>query len=258
MDRIDIYRKRLQLDIMEKGWKKIHSLIPVLASPYKLIRVGNKNGDGGYIMADYFPDNAVAYSFGIGNDVSWDEDIAERVTTVYMYDHTISKLPPYKNTDKLIWKPCGISSSTSGVFSTLQRFIFINGHSTKNNMILKLDVEGAEYDVIASTPTDVFEHFSQIVIEFHNMHIFENIDTACFALEKLLKTHMPIHVHANNVGRILKINDVNMPELLEVTYINKKLFKGDEELTECIYPRNEIDVRNCYYNNDIILGYWNI
>lgn len=256
MDRIDIYRKRLQLDIMERGWKKIHDLIPVLESPYKLIRIGNKNGDGGYIMADYFPDKAVAYSFGIGNDVSWDDDIAERVKTVLMYDHTISKLPPHKNKCKLIWTPFGVSSYSSGAFTTLQRLITLNGHLDEENMILKLDVEGAEYDVIKSTPTDVFKQFSQIVIEFHNMHIFENIDTACFALEKLLKTHTPIHVHANNVGRILKINNTNMPELLEVTYLNKNLFKGDEELTEHIYPMG-IDVRNCYYNDDIMLGYWN-
>jgi hypothetical protein len=58
------------------------------------VRMGKKF-DGGYVMLDSFNRQNVdaAYSFGIDNDVSWDLDMARRGIDVFMFDHTISKLP---------------------------------------------------------------------------------------------------------------------------------------------------------------------
>ncbi|MDR2776538.1 MAG: hypothetical protein LBB17_00620 [Puniceicoccales bacterium] len=50
-----------------------------------LVRIGCDH-DGGYIMVDDFGKCDAAYSFGIGNDVSWDLDIAKRGIDVFMYD----------------------------------------------------------------------------------------------------------------------------------------------------------------------------
>lgn len=56
------------------------------------VRVGNAH-DGGYVMLNDFAHRNIAYSIGINDDVSWDFDMAERGFDVYMYDHTIEKLP---------------------------------------------------------------------------------------------------------------------------------------------------------------------
>ena len=57
----------------------------------KLVRIGH-DYDGGYVMVDDI-ENCIAYSFGIADDVSWDLGMAYRGVDVYMYDHTIKKLP---------------------------------------------------------------------------------------------------------------------------------------------------------------------
>ena len=39
-------------------------------------------------------------------------------------------------------------------------------------MILKIDVEGAEWDTLLHTPNAILESFEQIAIEIHNLHSF--------------------------------------------------------------------------------------
>ena len=64
-------------------------LSPMDIKDGKYLRIGRKN-DGGYVLLDNFSDGSVksAYSFGISNDVSWDEDIANLGIDVFMFDHT--------------------------------------------------------------------------------------------------------------------------------------------------------------------------
>jgi hypothetical protein len=52
-------------------------IAPMEAVGPSLVRVGG-NRDGGYVMLNEFPDDSVAYSFGIGEDISWDADIAKK------------------------------------------------------------------------------------------------------------------------------------------------------------------------------------
>lgn|SRR5262245_19511311 len=58
------------------------------------VRVGN-NYDGLYVMLDDFARTAVdaAYSFGIVDDAPSEEAVASRGIDVFIYDHTIRRLP---------------------------------------------------------------------------------------------------------------------------------------------------------------------
>ena len=40
-------------------------------------------------------------------------------------------------------------------------------------LILKMDVEGAEWDTLSSIPNSVLGLFKQIVVEIHNLHSFK-------------------------------------------------------------------------------------
>ena len=74
------------------------------------IRVG-RNGDGGYVMADVLSEEKIAYSIGIGGDVSWDRQMAEAGYDVYMYDHTIRKCP--EENSRFHWKKIGIGGGVA-------------------------------------------------------------------------------------------------------------------------------------------------
>jgi hypothetical protein len=73
--------------------RKIWSLLkPMDVVSGEMIRVGS-DFDGGYIMLNKHLDNALAYSLGIGDDVSWDLALARRGTKVFQFDHTIPHFP---------------------------------------------------------------------------------------------------------------------------------------------------------------------
>ena len=136
----------------------------------RFVRLGKAN-DGGYIMVDNFDasGNAIAYSFGIANDVSWDLDMARRGYDIFMYDPAIETLPI--ENDKFHFFKEGILGIEVPEKSmhTLNYFLKRNGHEDKQNMILKMDVEGAEWSFLSTVTAETLNKFDQILFEFHDL-----------------------------------------------------------------------------------------
>ena len=102
-----------------------------------------------------------------------------------------------------------------------------------------MDIEGSEFNWIDSMTETELDNFSQIVLEVHWPFDIYRMNM----LKKLNKTHYIIHIHGNNYcdrdipkhlpsGRTYdgtvtinndKIPQIKLPEVFEVTYINKKL-----------------------------------
>ena len=114
-----------------------------------LVRLGADN-DGGYVMCEDFKNSKTAYGFGIGNDVSWDEHIASYGINVYMYDPTIEKLPKCNNRFHFYKLGIAAEDSIKDRMCSLETLMIINGHESAEKLILKMDVEGAEWDFINS------------------------------------------------------------------------------------------------------------
>ena len=131
------------------------------------IRLGNKH-DGGYILLDDFDQIKIAYSLGISNETSFDKELADKNIDIFMYDNTIEKLP-YNNT-RFHWKKIGITGNTTikkDDMKSLEEIITENGHSTEQNMILKIDIESSEWQVFENLPNNILNQFKYIVGEFH-------------------------------------------------------------------------------------------
>ena len=202
-------------------------------------------------MLDDFNSKMVAYSYGISNDVSWDHDIASRGIHCYMYDHTITALP-YESS-LFHWKKEGICGRNRiDSCNTLDEHIRQNGHETCQNLILKMDAEGAEWDALINLDENILNQFRQMVFEFHNMYDPRRYSQICKVLEKLNKTHQCVHLHGNNYGPRRCSNKLVMPHALEVLYARKESY----ELRQAnhFYPR-EFDMPCNPYENEIILGY---
>ena len=67
-------------------------IFPLKVIGLNKIRIG-KNGDGGYILLEDLKQIKIAYSFGIGAEISFEKYLAEKNIDIFMYDHTIKKLP---------------------------------------------------------------------------------------------------------------------------------------------------------------------
>jgi hypothetical protein len=207
-----------------------------------LVRKGQQC-DGGYIMLDHGLQNAVAYSLGINRDVGWDLEMAALGCTLYQYDHTINALPvEHPNFN---WKKLGIAAASSleENMVTLDEEIISNGHVGKTNIILKMDVEDAEWDIFSALSDQSMAQFSQIVVEIHKLctsdyeHPTADIKTMLKRIEvldKISRTHQCIHVHGNNHGTLGLVAGVFLPDVMEVTYVRR----ADHafEASECVYP----------------------
>jgi len=215
--------------------KFLSLLTPVKPVGFRKVRVGGP-ADGGYVMIDDFPSNPICYSLGIGGDVSWDIDMASRNAIVYQYDHSIDR-PPTEHPNFRFSKLAVAGRDEDGSCTTLATAIINNGHQEHRDLILKMDIEDSEWAVLDVTPESCLSQFSQIVIEFHGLARVENRSWATGAemiLKKLLRTHLPVHVHGNNWGRYTVIEGIPVPDVLEVTYASRARYSFVE--SDEIYP----------------------
>jgi hypothetical protein len=206
--------------------KEIASLVkPYQCSDSKEIRIGGPN-DGGYVMQQFDAKSiGGAMSIGVGPDVSWDQAVSQAGIFVHMFDPTVSKLPA-KVANGLFHK-IGIGPVTSSdpKFLPLDKLRQISNFSESENLLLKIDVEGAEWSSLRGLPAGELERYSQIVIE---MHDFSQIDDDAFhatvvdVLNALHKTHIPIHLHANNYAPLLNYGSYWFPEAIEVSYVRRE------------------------------------
>ena len=237
-------------------YREIHELLHIAkVKGTELARLGRDN-DGGYIMLDDFDhDDKIAYSFGICDDVSWDKDIASRGYDVFMYDHTIDGLP--EDNPHFHWSKLGIAdgSTQDDRLKTLDELIAQNHHEDKRSMILKIDVEGAEWGFIENTSTETLSRFSQILIEFHGIHAPKYTHRIPAALRKLNQTHKPVHVHGQNIGHYVSLGAQTFCNQIEVSYIRRDKYELDEDYDVCLpLP---IDMPAMVYIPEVCLGRWN-
>ncbi len=114
---------------------------------------------------------------------------------------------------------------------------------SKNNRMLKIDIEGNEYDIINDLLK--FENnISSLIIEFHD--IIDNPSRFEIELNKILNYYYIEHVHFNNYATIL--NDVC--DTIELSFIHKKFCIGDVMLSTSKYPIAGLDFPNNCDKND--------
>src|SRR5215472_3791051 len=161
--------------------RKIFQLLrPQATNGFNKSRFGCVN-DGGYILLDDFRGIDTAFSFGIAHNSSWDVDIADRGVIVYQFDHTVEA--PITDNPRLIFSRKRISAAaveipegyesivlgdTEPNSATISSLIKRNDkQETRPNILLKMDIENAEWDILDTTSTDLLGRFTQIVAEFH-------------------------------------------------------------------------------------------
>lgn len=198
-------------------------LEPVRAVGLGKRRVGRQN-DGGYVMLDDLDGVDVCYSLGVGPDVSWDLDMAERGALIRQYDHTVNSVPGTH--PNFIWSRVGIThdDSVSPELKRIDTLIQQNGDAHRRDMLLKIDIEGHEWDSLRVLSTDTLGRFRQIVCEFHGLSLldqpsFQQRTEQLFQLMR--RTHCVVHVHGNNYAPMTTVAGVPVADVLEVTWARR-------------------------------------
>ena len=192
--------------------------------------------DGCYVLLDDLENIKIAYSIGIDGIIQFDKALADKGIDVYMYDHTIDRLP-YEN-EKFHWKKIGIGGNSQRTYNiqTLQEMLKENGHLHEKNMIFKMDVEGAEWETLRDTPEDVLLQFKYLAFEYH---FRENYYPFFYdVLKKIYKTHQPFFVHCNPPSPLKIYRNNIICRSLEISYIIREGNKF--EIDKSDYPIQEL------------------
>jgi hypothetical protein len=193
---------------------------PILKNPPKLCRYGSLH-DGGYTLVEVQQGEFSLLSFGVGDDITFEADLSKLVNEIHLYDFSVTQLPV--DIDNATFFQLGIAAKKELNFVTLKDAV--NALKSETSLILKMDIEGYEWEVLNSTAVADLDRFEQIVIEFHGVTDLRFLTTfeimyECF--RKLNVNHAPIVVHANNFGSYRILGNVPVPEVIEVTYLHRK------------------------------------
>jgi hypothetical protein len=218
----------------------------------KKIRLGTNN-DGGYVFGELDGEYDCYISAGVSNEESFSRDFIAKYNmnkyNSYAFDGTINDYP-YEFTKDITFIKKNIDSYFDIKHANLS--FLMNKYS---NIFLKMDIEGGEYPWLLHLNENQQNKFKQIVIEFHgitNDGYNCNYNDKVKCLQNLSKTHYIVHAHGNNFAPILN----NIPDVIELTYINKNYFNSVPELNTVELPIPNLDFPNSNSLNDYNLNFY--
>lgn len=212
--------------------------------------------DGGYVLLGDLQDVDAVFSLGIGDEVTFDLELARLGKTIFMFDHTVEG-PPVGHANFRFFRQeiAGQSDAAAGrhsVVDLVQRL----GCAGRRDLLLKIDIEGGEYEVFAATPRDTLRQFRQITMEIHGLL---QLGDAAFrtrfvaAMARLNDDFTLYHVHANNSGALGFVDGFPMADVLELSYLRSDIASRAPSAT--LYP-TALDYANWPPRPDCLLWFY--
>ena len=162
-----------------------------------LKRFGSAN-DGGYLMCENLIEPLeAAYSYGVGSNDDWGCEVSRRYhVPVHEYD-CFDPARPSCNGGALVFHNECVGNragyNASRFFDTLENQIRKNGDAGRR-VLVKIDIEGAEWDALLATPNDLLASIPQITMEMHGFD-----DPKILQVLRKLKRHFYlVNLHFNN------------------------------------------------------------
>ena len=175
-----------------------------------------RDEDGGYVIYDNPLGAKHLLGYGVDKDVSFENQLTEAWgIKATIFDHTIDEVPMTGSSVTYIKEGIGATDAPP-LFSLenhVKRFV-----PEGSNFVLKMDVEGAEWDVLRTAD---LSRVSQLIVEFHEPR-GEHSDV----IQKINEMFYLVHIHGNNCHNQpwMYIDRVHvMPRYLECTYVRKDL-----------------------------------
>jgi hypothetical protein len=202
---------------------------------FDLIRIG-PSGDGGYVIPNLKYSHCL--TLGVAEDIQFEIDLAEknRTCSFTLVDGTIQEIPK-NHLKNVTFIPKLVKSFTSNDRNTInldyllsqnQAFSLDRKEDSKNfYRLLKMDIEGWEYQALSSISDDNLNKVDVLLVEFHYLFncIFE-FDYKYYYHEifsRLYNIFDCAFVNVNNHGGYFKYGRSLFPNVIEVTFVKKGL-----------------------------------
>jgi len=211
-------------------------------------RLGRK-GDGGYVvLREPLHSCQILYSYGIGDEMSFELDflLANAQSSAILYDPTIDA-PPHPH-----------------VRAGFLKEPFSPRSITRRSM-MKVDVEGAEWDVLPLWSIGELVKLDQLIIEFHFIHVepspnlspyfsnlyqqrMDKINLELFTkyrvvIGRLNRIFRLFHLHINNSLPPITVGGISIYPLIECSFVNRDLVSW-AKLSDNTFPIPDLDYPN--------------
>ncbi len=231
----------------------IESLHP-RQTQFELIRLG-PNKDGGYLVPDCLNGIEACFSPGVAQVSEFELDCLNRGMKVFMADKSIETPNWDVPEEKYSFQKKFVGSTNNEEFMTMDDWFRSAGLSNDVDLLLQMDIEGGEYNVIHNMSDELMNRFRIMVIEFHKLHSLWNrgfFDIAESAINKILQTHICVHLHPNNYkgakDSVYSVLDVDIPKILEITFIRKDVAKIIGYQTQFPHPLDFDNTRKEHFS----------
>jgi len=174
-------------------WQELQ---PATLADCTLERFGEP-GDGGYLLcANLLKDVRAGYSYGISGYDGWGCDVAtRRQVPVHQYDCFNTTVPacaaPTTFHAECVADTAHVADGRP--FATIADQLTKNG-DLAGQLVVKMDVEGAEWAALATAPHDVLARIDQLVVEFHGTDQRSYVN----AVRRLKQYFHVANLHMNN------------------------------------------------------------
>ena len=200
--------------------KLLHALKPV-KTKYDLIRVGGNN-DGGYLLPNDLSGIATCFSPGVDVTASFEKDLLTRGIWSHLADASVDAPPDDLKVLSFEKKFLGVVNDSD--YMTIEYWVR-NKAGGLGDLILQMDIEGAEYQTIIATPLDILRRFRIIAIEVHDVQAWFNNPIAWETVQdffsKLLSDFRVVHLHPNNNCPFIDADGILLPTVFEMTLLRK-------------------------------------
>lgn len=187
------------------------------------VRIGD-NLDGGYVLpSSSLEDCSICVTYGLGHNISFERHFEQMGMKLVGFDVNTHGMPSWARTKSL---------------KSYRDFMEIEDIDGHENILLKMDIEGAEWGFIDSME---MRHFSEKVHTFvFEMHIgYKPKEIPMTVLDKIFESHHLVHIHANNFGHV----EGGIPMTTELTFLNKRS-SGDLVFDNGFFPVMGLDFAN--------------
>ena len=260
ISRLENHGVNLSRDTSTTGLTRKQDVIDLLTrlrpqdNGHSLIRVGGP-GDGGYLIPDDLLGITELFSPGSNKLSNFEKEVAERWQIKSFICDSIEEKPDDLSEFQ------DFTNAWVGPFTDGEKLIslaqWVEEKSKSNgDLILQMDIEGAEFQTLMAPSTELMKRFRIIVVELHflealkNCWAFEQIYSPFF--EKILAHFDVVHTHPNNCCGTWNFGEIEFPRLIELTLHRKDRSKY---LIPKKSSRNELDQPCVPMNPDLSLEF---
>lgn len=187
---------------------------------FEFVRLGG-DGDGGYVVPDDLEGVVACFSPGVADRADFEAELVNRGIPCHLLDASVSE-PPIK--DELVtFTKAFLGPEWEPGWTTLDTWVS-EAAPENGDLLLQMDIEGWEWEVLATCSREVLRRFRLVVIELHDLHLLATpfgLRRMRHVLRRLQEEFALVHLHPNNYEFPVEYQGIQLHPVIEATWLRR-------------------------------------